>query len=379
MDERFKQRKELPMPRDKKIFLSDIHMGAGRDVPAGRYPYDWLNQSEADNLAAFLDHIINKPPYSQEVAEVILLGDIFDNWICPTDEVPPTFQEIIDAEINKGIIKGLKALAGHDAMKLTYLPGNHDMGVDKNFLLKNFPGINFREFAKGPFTDGKLSAEHGHAYGMFNAPDPWNEPVSSLPLGYYISRVVAYKAATQGGETKSPCEYIEYVFHSKGHVKLPELVFDCVLQDAKLTDDADIIMPPVNGQTFSIKAGEVKQKYAALFDQWVSKHDIGYALEAVLADDGFLWKTADKLLMSGSNNIIIFGHSHDRLLEGKPDPVSQKDKINANSGAWCGQEEGKLFTFVETDKEEMTGEHIVRLKSWKDGQVTLIKDGSVEL
>ena len=54
------------------------------------FPYVWFNEN-ITSLAEFL----NKQLESPEVEEVVILGDLFDRWIIPTDEDPLTdFQAI---------------------------------------------------------------------------------------------------------------------------------------------------------------------------------------------------------------------------------------------------------------------------------------------
>jgi metallophosphoesterase superfamily enzyme len=79
----------------KRIYVSDIHMGAGRSLSSANV-YDWLTEAEANNFAAFLSYLNNQG----DVGEVILLGDTMDNGVCPVDEVPPTFEEILNAPHN---------------------------------------------------------------------------------------------------------------------------------------------------------------------------------------------------------------------------------------------------------------------------------------
>ena len=86
----------------KRIYVSDIHMGAGRSLHSANV-YDWLGEAEANNFAEFLSYLGKQ----NDVGEIILLGDTMDNWVCPVDEVPPTFDEILGASHNKKIVSNL--------------------------------------------------------------------------------------------------------------------------------------------------------------------------------------------------------------------------------------------------------------------------------
>ena len=127
------------MLEKKRIYISDVHMGAGRKPKKNRHSYDWLGPDEAKVFADFLKYLID----DAETEEVVLLGDTMDNWVCPVDEEPPTFDEIINAPQNKAIVTNLGMLAAHKEKKLMYMPGNHDMQITRDILLKTFPEIIF--------------------------------------------------------------------------------------------------------------------------------------------------------------------------------------------------------------------------------------------
>lgn len=361
--------------RRKRIYISDVHMGAGRYLKPNykRHAYDWLGPKEAKNFADFLKHLST----SEDVEEIILLGDMMDNWVCPIDEVPPTFGEIIKAPHNKDIVKYLKVLAAHKEIGLVYMPGNHDMSITKDFIEENFPGIIFGGSAanKSVYRTSRLLAEHGSAYAMFNAPDPINDPGKRLPLGYFITRVVATKAANTGSTDRHYWTYVDDFLELVGPQKLPESVFEALLEEADLPQDVEITMYPVGGNPCSVKAGDVKEKYANLYDQWQAHHGPGMAFKAVMADIGYLGDLADTLSKKSDTNIIIFGHSHDHELD--KDSWFVKDRIYANCGSWS--DEKKPCTFVETEKDAVERKHYVRLKSWADGKVDGLDEEHVDM
>ncbi len=132
----------------------------------------------------------------------MILGDLFDTWLIPVDKDPlPDFQAIVACDGNKKVITALKDLAAKD--KLTYIPGNHDMSMPvsdveqnltRNFLETTFPRINYDPHDNGKYENGTIVGEHGHRHDLYNAPDiDWY-----LPIGYFISRVAAYKVAKEG-------------------------------------------------------------------------------------------------------------------------------------------------------------------------------------
>ena len=79
----------------------------------------------------------------------------------------------------------LSALKG----RVTYIPGNHDMGVtqrDLDFLVSR-EGYRIQvrdEEAYFPLApDRRLACSHGHRWTMFNAPD-LSTPLAPLPPSY---------------------------------------------------------------------------------------------------------------------------------------------------------------------------------------------------
>lgn len=360
----------------KRIYVSDVHVGAGRSLGSDKV-YDWLGQAEADNFACFLEYL-NK---QDDVEEIILLGDTLDNWVCPIDELPPTFDEILDASHNQTLVHKLKTLT--ENKKVIYMPGNHDMQVKKEVLQqeKYFPQIIYggSAFNKSRYRTSRLLAEHGSAYAMFNAPDPINDPRSRIPLGYFISRVAATKVARTGYGKRHFWTYIDDLLELLGPQKLPQSVFEAVMEEANLREDAEILIGTEDrtpkGKPITINAKVVKEKYANLYEQWESHYGKGMAFKSVMAEIGYLGDFADHLSKKGDTTIIIFGHSHDSELD--KDSWFVDDRIYANCGAWCDEE--KPCSFIETQKNNQDGEYRVRLMRWEQGHAKEVKRESIEL
>ncbi len=356
-----------------RIYVSDIHTGAGRSL-GKQFVYDWLGENEAKEFASFLNFLTA----DAQAEEVIFLGDTMDNWVCPVDEPPPTFDEILTAPHNAAIVKGIGALS--EKKRVVYMPGNHDMQATPDVIAKYFPKVVFGGSAqhKSRYRTSRLLAEHGSAYAMFNAPDPINNPRNRLPLGYFISRVAATKAARTGDAKRHYWTYVDDLLEILGPQTLAQSVFEAVLEEAGLPDDVEIVMAKkegLEGATATISASEVKQKYANLYDQWQSNYGKGMAFKAVMAEIGYLGDLADYLSKKGDTKIIIFGHSHDSELD--KDSWFVEDRIYANCGAWCDEE--KPRSYIVTEKDDKARVYYVRLMEWKDGKGVKVKEESVEL
>lgn len=349
------------MLEGKRIYISDVHMGPKKD-PQSDYDYNWLGPAEAKVFAEFLAYL----NADEEVKEIILLGDTMDNWVRPVYAEPPIFKDIVDAPHNRAIIRTLRALCGDGKKKVIYMPGNHDMTITREFVVGHFPGIIFGGSAlnNSVYRTSRLLAEHGSAHAMFNAPDPINDPGRRLPLGYYISRVAATKEARTGSAQRHFWTYFDDFLEMLGPQKLPESVFEAILEEADLPQDVEIVMPPVGGKPTSISASEVKQRYANLYEQWEAHYGRGIAFKAMMAEIGYLGDLADTLTKKGDTNVVIFGHSHESELD--KDSWFVEDRIYANCGSWCDEKEP--CAFVETQKDNAQRIHYVRLKTWDKKQ-----------
>lgn len=363
------------MGEKKRIYISDVHMNAGRGIKPepGKHPYEWLDEAGANRLAEFLKDI-NNPA---EVKEIILLGDLMDNWVYPVHEIPPTFQEIIDAGINKNIVRELKKLSQNKDLSILYFPGNHDMGLTKEDIDRNFPGMIFggKAMHDSAYRTGRLHAEHGSAYAMFNAPDAFNSPGSRLPLGYFISRIVATREYETGISDRHSWTYADDILEILGPQKLAASIFEAVLEEAGLPEDTKINMPPKGGKPITISASEVKEKYSSLYDQWQNHYGPGVAYKAIMAEIGYLGDIADNLCKKSGTTVVILGHSHDWELD--KDSWFVADRIYANCGTWC--DDKSPCTYVETEKDKDNKMHTVRVMEWKDNQSKLLKEETVAL
>lgn len=364
------------MREKKRIYISDVHMNAGRGIKpkAGKHPYEWLDEVGADRLAEFLKYINNNP---SEVKEIILLGDLMDNWVYPVDEIPPTFQEIIDADINRNIVQELKTLSQNKELSILYFPGNHDMGLTKEDIDRNFPGMVFGGKAAydSAYRTSRLHAEHGSAYAMFNAPDAFNSPGSRLPLGYFISRIVATREYETGISKRHYWTYADDILEILGPQKLAASLFEAVLEEAGLFESTEIKMQSKGGKEIKILAREVKEKYSSLYDQWKEHYGRGVAFKAIMAEIGYLGDIADNLCKKSDTTVVILGHSHDWELD--KDKWFVDDRIYANCGTWCDDE--KPSTYVETEKDKDNKMHIVRVMEWKDNKIKCLKEEKVSL
>ncbi len=91
----------------KRIFTSDIHLGddARYSDPLPNCRARFSPTEHRDRLLNFLENQILTG--SDDVKDLVLLGDVFDTWVCPFDAVPPTYASIFESKENKPILDTL--------------------------------------------------------------------------------------------------------------------------------------------------------------------------------------------------------------------------------------------------------------------------------
>jgi len=363
--------------RTKRIFISDIHMGDKRstdNVPS----YGWFKKY-SKQLGRFLEEQRKAP----DVKEVVILGDLFDDWVIPTNITPlAKFDAICDNVLNQPVIESMKALAADSEVKLAYVPGNHDMNMTfdistvKAFMEGRFPGIKVvwdGHGNMGTYNVANIAAEHGHRYALFNAPDTWTHPGTCLPIGYFITRVVAYKAAGKALRVDPRSILINFIKNFSSNMNLVELVWDAVVAYADLKPNSVIDLNGIPGFTGSKTVQQIRDEYSHLVSNWNNSPDRITFTTAVAGDIGNLYPAANSTYFSHLNNsrrIVIFGHTHDPLMHpqgidptetfANHDPEEPWINIYANCGTWVDKSEYGC-TYVETEEMPDKGRHYVRV------------------
>lgn len=359
------------MNRNKRIFISDTHISHIPIKEPDKYSYSWLKQEDTMALTNFLKYLNIRT----DVEEVIFIGDLFDTWVIPVNIVPPSIDEIISSRkaMNDPLIQALFELCQNSDIRIVCLPGNHDMEMTPEVVEKHFskdegrPGMIFGGTAiwnagSSVYRSSRLCAEHGSAHAIFNAPDPINSPGSRLPLGYFISRVLATKKYNTNHGDRHWWTYVDDILEVAGPDKLAACVFEAVLEEAHLSLDTQIEMPKRNGQSVPpVKARDISSLYEGLYDQWKERMGAGIAFKSILADIGYLDDAAYRLTKKNDTNIVVFGHSHDWVLD--KDSWFVKDWIYANCGTWCDSPD-KPWTYVEIETLKTKKRRRVRVQEW---------------
>jgi UDP-2,3-diacylglucosamine pyrophosphatase LpxH len=358
------------------VLISDPHLNAGTygQLDPKLYPhnFEWLSKKQLANLAGFLDHLVATNPADGSL-ELVCVGDICDNWVYPHDLQPPSIGDILQASHNQPVCSALVKLAKAN-VKVTLLPGNHDMTISKADVLASLPGVTpeLGLNGDGVYQNGCIHAEHGHAMAMFNAPDIVHNLVRPLPLGYFITRVQATRQTRTGSRGREYASYIddllEVIFTSQ---KLAASVFEAILEEADLPESELLILP--NGE--KVRLATVKDAYKDLYDEWCATHGgVGASIRSILHEFDYLDDYADQLCKRGGTRIAVLGHSHCSEID--KDTWFVQDRIYANCGAWCEGDDAKPAkgTFVQIDCVNVSKtqtKYTVMRKEWDGSEKVL--------
>jgi UDP-2,3-diacylglucosamine pyrophosphatase LpxH len=332
------------MPRTKRYFISDVHLSSDK-----LYEQDtsWFKTPDHETrLIGFIDkHILGKP----NIKDFVLLGDIFNNWVCPAMVTPPTYDEIFTA--NQAILDKFQEIAD-DGINLYYINGNHDFDLSTEDIRQAIPGVTPIKI----YRSGQLHGEHGHRFDeIFNRPDYFCDPAFGRPIGYIISRLVTSFSTTGYGIIDLPTYLDDMVEAAATSQNLFESIIEGLAERAGMGDENVILMP--GGRELSIQ--KAKERYKKLGEKYSLPEFI-----RELWDRSALGWQADRLCHRNDVSIVIFGHSHKALLD--KDFFLVKDRIYANSGAWCK----KNAYCVEVDKKPNKPLVVRLLKVAPDGTAT---------
>jgi len=371
------------------VFISDLHMNVDAD-------YSWFSD-HAGPLAGFLDSINNRG----DVTELIILGDLLDNWVTPVTDPVNSFADVLAAAANGPVIAALQDVCANPAIDVTYVTGNHDMlsfdSLSRGLIGNTFPGMTIisNEPGLGAYSKNNIIwAEHGHRYCLFNAPDTWSRPNSHLPLGYFISRLAASKSVADQQVHTTP-DVLDYFLKLPDNElrRMPAISGNQVQRKLKkgVVDDALIIavyeaialwagvplwdryhmggLDKWAPDPFVAAIGVVFDK---IFSCWPDRQNIVSNLEAVLDDIGRLSGPANLLFEMPpwlkkrypfTPRIVLFGHTHKAALQYHSEG---NGTIYANTGTWI---DSSPMSWVEVHiSGDHTNEHTYTVALWFMGE-----------
>ncbi len=395
--------------RSQIICISDIHLGAD---PA----YSECDRAGKGNGSALTD-FLNKVRLAPNVSELVIAGDLIDEWFVPSNvdtfkgKTQADFVKRV-AESHKTVIDAFNGIIKDGRIKLTYVPGNHDILITGSDIESILPGISQARDVKGlgiysPAGHSEIAFEHGHRYNYFCAPDPISnrsitKTDSILPPGYFFTRIatssvveraqgvkvstITPPAITTGSRSESQMLlYYYYKAFSEVLTALPvaEGFNDKFIKTNIDGFTADYAMSDVFPYQNAAGAIDVNL-FKGAQDTWDQRQKANLVpvnipvKEAILnaAYSSDLDEKSDSQYFKNSasdKRIVVFGHSHVPLIKASANTRSQKT-IYANSGTWIDHNPaGPTMDFVVITPRKASGSaaEFVSLYSYsKEGTIT---------
>jgi UDP-2,3-diacylglucosamine pyrophosphatase LpxH len=400
---------DLNNARTQIVVISDLHLGiddAFAEIRVNRQP-----------LADFLGQIRTSP----NVKELVIAGDLIDEWFIPMNYVTPqTEAALADAVAanNRNVIDAFNNIIKDGLIKVTYTPGNHDIAVTEADIARIMPGINqAREDVQGLGTyvtgvNSEIAIEHGHRYNFFCAPDPFsnrdivNDPASIMPPGYFFTRI-ATSSVVEGHpssnnvfpqltapDEKDLSQYGYYLYGKIWEAILATLPVNESFTDKAIKTNIDgyngdfainDLLPQQNSQTGKIDV----TLYHGIPENWVERQKNNHVAVLIPLKDASL-KAADSAFTDAqaktqyfdrdaTKKIVIFGHTHvvrNLLLTN----LHGDNVIYANSGTWIDNAQGyphMTFVVITLPNSDSAIESVNVYKYAADKTVTQWEDGQV--
>jgi UDP-2,3-diacylglucosamine pyrophosphatase LpxH len=353
--------------KTKRLFISDIHLSS-EEIYKNHPDISWFKPDRhKQRLLNFIDNTIIAKKNS--VKDVILLGDIFNTWICPASIPPPSYQEIFNA--NQDILDKFQEIV-ENGINLFYMNGDHDFELMPAEIENRVFGIRAIRY----YRTSRIHAEHGNRFDIFNKPDYITDPAYGTPVGYFIRRLIA----SAGGREIDILDLSGSIDDIIEAAVTEQNIFSSIIEglaERINMGDADSILMP-NGKQIAI--GELKERYKKLSGVYNKRE-----LIADLSQRMYLNESADHLCQkydfngdsddvtveskNGDHinhfklaiNIVVFGHTLNAMVD--KDFYLVENRIYANTGSWC---KDKAYC-VEIDKSARTsGQVRVNLYSVTD-------------
>jgi len=407
---------ELNNGRTFIIVISDIHMGDARTIAGGYSGFE-------RNKEAFVN-FMNQIRLAPNVKELVIAGDMLDEWIGPMDSDPlngMTESAFVDsiAVANQTVIDALNNIITDGQIKVTYIPGNHDMLVTSEDMDRILPGISQARDALGlgaytPLDRAEIVIEHGHRYELFCAPDPVSnrsitKTDSILPPGFFFTRIV-YSSLLDKPATPNPIPGISVntTDESQYLYSLYWEFWDSTLTNNPVAEGLNdkVIRTGIDGYTEDYAINDLipyningdgpldVNLYKGMLDTWTERQTINqvpiqFGAREALAEEADLTK-GDLSAFDGqavrqyfhndasSKRIVVFGHTHAPRIIPSFNNNGQKT-IYANSGSWqyLGNPAVPSMTFVviiPQKTSDSTPEFVTVYQYSQSGEITKLPD-----
>lgn len=350
--------------RNMVVVISDIHLGAN------------LDYSEINKNLKPLENFLIKIRAAQNVKELVIAGDLLDEWFVPAtiDTYEGKGQSDFVRRIamaNKGVVDAFNNIIRDRNILVTYVPGNHDLTITAANVESIFPGINqARDKVLGlgtysPVDYPKIAIEHGHRYNFFCAPDPFSNqdiaPGTIMPPGYFFTRIAAQHVVQKYPPAGDKIPVVTQNVAGDGsqnllfiYWKVWEWAINYLTVENKFNEK--IIVTNVNGFTGNYSINDILpyqstagglidvNLYRGIQDKWnerqlLNKVAVNIPAAQAIANGAKDFETDNQAntqyFMNPNSNkkIVIFGHSHNAKIISSHNHNGHK-VIYANTGTW---------------------------------------------
>ena len=389
--------------RNMFVVMSDIHLGTDSsyaEIKANLIP---------------LQNILQQIKTSPNIKELVLNGDIFDEWFVPANVDTYQGKDQTDfmqriATTNSGVINTLNAIIQEKKILVTYIPGNHDMTITAKNVDSILPGIHQARDKQQwlgtyiPTDYPKIAIEHWHRYDLFCAPDPISNqdiaPGTILPPGYFYTRIavlhVIQHPTTTGDTPPKITQNISWDISQKVAF-LYWNIWNKTLNTYPIanTFDEKIIVTNIDGFTGkyavndilpyqTTSGGMISMKlYSGIQDTWDQRQTLNNVaihtpiIQAIInAGSGrTLDDEAEKQYFLNPNSdkrIVIFWHSHQPKIITSQNASGEKS-IYANDGTWIDHNplgSGRTFIVITPQDTNPSSQTFVRLYNFENDVIT---------
>ena len=356
------------------VVISDIHLGMD-----DRY-------AEIQKNRAPLADFVRKIGRSPNVRELVIAGDFLDEWFIPAGvdtyagKSQKEFAQAVAAN-NQEVVDAFNAVIREGKVKVTYVPGNHDLLIDSESMQTVFPGIAEARDVRGlgtysPEGHPEIAIEHGHRYNFFCAPDPLSNreiaPGSILPPGYFFTRIATLSVVEGKPEPSKirPTVTPNSLGESQDLEYLYWKIWEGLMNELPIKEDFEekIIRTNIDGFSEIYAMSDLMPRQAqaggridvnlfrGIQDTWderqaLNKVAVKIPVREALVKSASAAGTDEQAVVQYFRNpasdkrIVIFGHSHEsRMIPSETH--DGKKALYVNSGTWIDKNATPTMTFV---------------------------------
>lgn len=396
--------------RDLVVVISDLHMGAD------------LSYAEFNKNSKPLENFLEKVRVSPNIKELVIGGDLVDEWFVPANV--DTYQgksqeEFVKriAETNKEVFASFNRIIKEGKIKVTYVPGNHDLTITAKEIESILPGISqARDNVQGlgtysPTDLPQVAIEHAHRYNFFCAPDPLSNqsiaPGTIMPPGYFFTRIAALHVVEQ---CKTAGDTIPTVTPNSSGDESQNLlygywqVWQWTLNTFPITNkfDEKIITTNIDGFTGNYSVNDILpyqstpggvidvNLYKGIQDTWKEREKINHVAIDIPTDRAIKYaadpKESDNQAAiqyfanpSSNKRIVVFGHTHVAKMTASTNSAGKKT-IYANSGTWIDRNPNATtmnFVVIAPQTSDPSSQTTVKIYNLQNETTTKMAEDSL--